>query len=269
MESYPSGPLANYVKSFWRMSCSLPCNQKLLTRDIPNGDLHVLFNLGTPFKSQKEGVQHEFTGGIIKGQQTSFLQMVQSDGFDGFGISFYPWGLSPFINLPTKELYNLTVDVNDVFDPTLPERLYGLAFKEQQALIESFLIKKLKDYRSKSPLVEFISADVIHKKGQVSISSYNEKHNISQKHLSRCFHELIGLTPKKLAKLSRVNAVIEDINKSNDPVDWMELVLKNHYHDQAHMIKEFKQVVGLSPNKFMNTADTLYHRFSAHLLTLG
>ncbi len=265
LESYPIGQLAKYVKSFWRMSCNLPSDQKLVTRDIPNGDFHVFFNLGTAFMSQKEGVQHAFSRGIVKGQQPSYLLMHQYDGFDGFGISFYPWGLFPFINIPASEFYELVVDVNDVFEATVTERLYGLTFKEQQMLMEKFLLKKLEDNIGRSSIVAFISADIVDKKGQVKISSYIDKFNISQKHLSRCFHEFIGMTPKKLANLSRINNVINSINMGIDSVDWMELVVKNNYHDQAHMIKEFKQIVGLSPERYILEKDSLYQRYSGVL----
>jgi AraC-like DNA-binding protein len=265
LETYPANPLSHFVKSFWRMSCELPHKYELVTRDIPNGDFHVLFNLGKAFKTISGDNETIYKNGVIKGQQSHYLRIVQSNGFNVVGISFYPWGLYPFTRIPSKEFYNQVVAVREIFEPALEEKLRGLKFQEQVKILNSYLLRRLDSYKSKSYLVELIAADIIRKKGLVRVTSYFEKYRISQKHLIRGFHETIGLTPKKLAGLCRVNNVVDTINNADSPPDWIEIVVKNNYHDHSHLIHDFKQVVGLTPDKYIKSDDSLYKRFSNHL----
>ncbi|MFN6944270.1 MAG: DUF6597 domain-containing transcriptional factor [Cytophagaceae bacterium] len=265
LETHPSDHLSHFVKSFWRMSCDLPNHKEIITRDIPNGDFHVLFNLGTAFKNRRDNKDFLYQNGIVKGQQSQYLKIVQSNGCDMVGISFHPWGLYPFTKIPSKEFYKQIVNVNDVFEPALEEKLLGLQFHEQVSLLKSYLMKKLDNYKSKSYLVELLASDIIANKGQVKIANYLQKYNISQKHLTRCFHELVGLSPKKLAGLCRVNAVIDSIKVPNDTIDWIDVVVKENYYDHSHMIKDFKKVVGLTPENFIKAGDSIYQRFYSHL----
>ena len=264
LEAYPIGSLSHYVKSYWRMTCNLPNNMEMISRDIPNGDFHVLFNLGSAFKNIQGGNEVIFNNGIIKGQQSKYLRIVQSNGFDIVGISFHPWGLYPFTNIPSKEFYNQTVNVNDFFNSSIEDRLFGLKFNEQVLILENYLMEKLSKYENKSFLIELIASDIINNKGRVNINGYLQKYNISHKHLMRGFHELIGITPKKLSGLCRVNAIIDTLNTSNNKPDWVDIVVKNNYHDHPHMIKDFKKVVGLTPEKFIKTNDSIYQHYSSH-----
>jgi AraC-like DNA-binding protein len=268
LETYPANPLSHFVKSIWRMSCDLPQKLELTTRDIPNGDIQVLFNLGTTFKNIRGDNETIYKNGVIKGQQSKYLRIVQSDGFDIVGISFHPWGLYPFTGIPSQEFYNQIVDVSEIFEPALEEKLRGLEFTDQVKILNSFLLSKLYNYNSKSYLVELIAADIIRNRGLVKITSYLEKYRISQKHLVRCFHESVGLTPKKLAGLCRINNVVNTINNADSPPDWIDIVVKNNYHDQPHLINDFKQVVGLTPENYIKTNDSVYKRFFNHLKIL-
>lgn len=35
-------------------------------------------------------------------------------------------------------------------------------------------------------------------------------------------------------------------------IDWMEIVTKYNFHDQSHLIKEFKFFTGITPNEFLS-----------------
>ena len=42
---------------------------------------------------------------------------------------------------------------------------------------------------------------------------------------------------------------------------WVDIVIKNNYHDHPHMIKDFKKLVGLTPEDFNKTNDSIYQRY--------
>ena len=58
---------------------------------------------------------------------------------------------------------------------------------------------------------------------------------------------MVGTSPKKFASIIRFNAVLEDISTTKS---LSEICYENHFFDQAHFIKDFKQFTGETPEKF-------------------
>ena len=69
---------------------------------------------------------------------------------------------------------------------------------------------------------------------------------VSERHLRRVFRENIGVSPKTFAKLARFHRALavarEDVHAS-----WASIAAEAGYYDQAHLIAEFRAMVGVSP----------------------
>ncbi|MER5933952.1 helix-turn-helix domain-containing protein [Streptomyces sp. NPDC002054] len=66
---------------------------------------------------------------------------------------------------------------------------------------------------------------------------------VSSTHLAQRFKELIGVTPKRLARTYRFAATVFAINPAR-PVDWGDLAGGAGYFDQAHFGHEFRAFTG-------------------------
>lgn len=95
--------------------------------------------------------------------------------------------------------------------------------------------------------------------GCLSIQSVCEGAGISERSLQRHFRERIGIAPKKYAKITRVNAYLHELI-TDESKNWMDAVVSYHYHDQPHLINEFKSIVKHAPNDLLKYRDSLYQR---------
>jgi AraC-like DNA-binding protein len=68
----------------------------------------------------------------------------------------------------------------------------------------------------------------------------------------------VGLTPKELARIRRFReAAIEAVLAPPQP--WVELAAEHGYADQAHLIHEFRRLIGLSPESFRREFRRIAH----------
>ena len=72
----------------------------------------------------------------------------------------------------------------------------------------------------------------------------------SHKHLIAQFRDQLGAPPKLLGRLLRLQRAIELIGRSNQP-RWAELALDCGYFDQSHLIREFRQLAGCTPEEYL------------------
>jgi AraC-like DNA-binding protein len=73
---------------------------------------------------------------------------------------------------------------------------------------------------------------------------------VSTTHLAQRFKELIGVTPKRLARTYRFAATVFAINPAG-PIDWGNLAGGAGYFDQAHFGHEFRAFTGLTPTRYV------------------
>ena len=71
---------------------------------------------------------------------------------------------------------------------------------------------------------------------------------VSSTHLTQRFKELIGVTPKRLARTYRFATTVLSINPAG-PIDWADLASGAGYFDQAHFGHEFRAFTGLTPTE--------------------
>ncbi|MGC2278440.1 MAG: helix-turn-helix domain-containing protein, partial [Candidatus Acidiferrales bacterium] len=59
----------------------------------------------------------------------------------------------------------------------------------------------------------------------------------------------VGVSPKWVIRRYRLHEAIEKFNSCSRP-DWAQLALELGYFDQAHLINDFRSIVGYSPSQY-------------------
>ncbi len=74
---------------------------------------------------------------------------------------------------------------------------------------------------------------------------------ITARHLRRAFKDSIGIGPKEFARTVRLQRAVRRTSTSHD---WARIAADAGYYDQAHLIADFQQLVGLTPGAFLKRA---------------
>jgi AraC-like DNA-binding protein len=70
---------------------------------------------------------------------------------------------------------------------------------------------------------------------------------VTSRHLRRAFAEHIGIGPKDFARTVRLQRAVR---LSRTSQDWSRIAAEAGYYDQAHLIADFHELVGVTPGAF-------------------
>ncbi|HEY5861103.1 MAG TPA: helix-turn-helix domain-containing protein, partial [Actinomycetota bacterium] len=87
----------------------------------------------------------------------------------------------------------------------------------------------------------------------------------SNTHLAQRFKDLIGVTPKRLARNYRFATTVLSINPAG-PIDWGDLAGGAGYFDQAHFGHEFRAFTGLTPTRYVEIRRRFLREHPGHAL---
>ncbi|WP_322414602.1 helix-turn-helix domain-containing protein [Mesorhizobium huakuii] len=164
-------------------------------------------------------------------------------------VNFTPLGARRFFRLPMSELTDSMVVLEDVLGSE------GMALREQLGnapdwasrfdLAEAFVTARL-EHAADTPLeIAWAYERIIASGGRTRISSIAEKLGWSRKHLAGSFSNTIGIGPKTLSRIVRFNRALGLSRQQT--ADWAGIAADCGYADQAHLVREFRDLAGETP----------------------
>jgi len=79
-----------------------------------------------------------------------------------------------------------------------------------------------------------------------AVHAVARKLGVSERQLRNLFDRLVGVSPKRFARLQRVRVVLRDVRHR----DLAGLAARAGYFDQSHMTTEFRRLVGVPPGAY-------------------
>jgi AraC-like DNA-binding protein len=166
----------------------------------------------------------------------------------GVSARLTPWGLNVFCRGIVRDCAEKRVDCRDIFPKYSIEAIEDqLAVKptagERVQCVEQFLLSMLNRH-NEDLLVQFACKELIKSNGNYPIEALAGTLGLSKRTLERRFQLHIGATPKKYARIVRLrNALFQRRTLQN----WADVAYAAGYYDQSHMIHDFLELYGMSP----------------------
>lgn len=231
-------------------------------RVIPQGCIELMFFYRKSYMKVVNGhiLNDKYSGGIIRGQQSSFIDMQATGDIGIFSVLFKPQGAMMFFSLPLKELTDQAISLHDIAGKEtsmLEDQIENLNSTEERVLlIEKFLLKKLieKEYYSFNRINGVIQK-IVELNGEISVDDIGKVACLSNKQLERYFTKYIGMSPKQYLKIVRFQKVLKT-KELNEDLSLTSLAHDCGYYDQAHFIKDFKLITGMTPKAFFQLGET-------------
>ncbi|HWO67169.1 MAG TPA: helix-turn-helix domain-containing protein [Umezawaea sp.] len=264
----PRPPLDGLVDDLYYLEGTSPY-ARLTLPPMPGALLIV--NLGEPFRVRggADVETAEYADGCVVSVPTRAFEFGYPLRTRSVGAHVKPWGLAPFLSMPAAELRDRPVTVEQVWGRAavagLRDRLASAPGpRAMLTVLEEELLRRLRETAGLG-LVRHTSGVIAATKGAVAIGDLNAATGVSSTHLARRFKELIGVTPKKLARTHRFTATVFAIDPSG-PVDWGALAGGAGYFDQAHFGHEFRAFTGLTPTRYVEVRRRFLREHPGHAL---
>ncbi|RUU26598.1 AraC family transcriptional regulator [Mesorhizobium sp. M6A.T.Ce.TU.016.01.1.1] len=164
-------------------------------------------------------------------------------------VNFTPLGARRFFGLPMSELTDRMVGLDDVLGLegiALCERLGNARdWSARFAIVEAFVATRLTETRETQAEIVWAYDRIIVSGGRIRVSSLADGLGWSRKHLAGKFSNAIGVGPKTLSRIVRFNRALG--LSRQDQSGWADIAADCGYADQAHLVREFRDLAGETP----------------------
>jgi len=252
----PHPDLESLISCYWTLEIPAD-NDAQKQRIVPDGSLEMAFILGDDIK--RYTTEDEFIlqpRAMVLGQTIEPFYIEPTGYVNTFAIRFYPYGFANIVAVPIKNLVNKETPLESLFEENIARELeqkiiHAKGTKERIEIIEKFLLARLNEKSMVENIVKSTVDALLSTQGNASINTILKGNLSKRRQLERKFVKQIGMSPKKLAKVIRLQAALK-VLLDNETESLTEIAYKSAYYDQAHFIKDFKELTGTNPKKFIN-----------------
>jgi AraC-like DNA-binding protein len=164
-------------------------------------------------------------------------------------VSLRPDAASRIVDAPLGQFANANIHLGNLFSrgdvSTCDEMLAGARNSPDRiATVESFLLHRLRPQRDG---LACRAASYLRNDPTLPLQQLASMLSVSARHLSRTFNATFGMTPKRFARLARIERIVA---ARRNGLSWAQIACACDLTDQAHLIREFKDIVGEAPTEF-------------------
>ncbi|GAA0392230.1 AraC family transcriptional regulator [Paenibacillus motobuensis] len=230
--------LSYFVKHYWIVRWNSRDDEPYMQHVVPNPCVNLIVEPGKTM--------------IYAPSTQKFTYPIYGEGLV-FGVKFKPGGFYPFLKRPVSRLLNRPLEVSAILDMNGPE-LEGtiLSLGDEQAMaivMDKLLLSKLPPQDEQVFQINRIIDFIAEEKDLSKVDAVCEHFQIHIRKLQRLFDQYVGISPKWVIRLYRLQNAAE-IMDLRMPIDLSQLAMELGYHDQSHFIKDFKAVVGCTPDEY-------------------
>lgn len=210
------------------------------------------FDLETPPIAHYVDGKSESVGAmsVVGAHSHPRVSLLFSGHVRSFAIFFQPFGLWQLFGISNRDLVNQAYFAPDVLGPAI-RRLWnelGSAddFGRRVKIVEHALRDRA---RAATGLPEsmHVAASAFRRGGMDRIDQIAAACGWSVRQLERRFSDEIGISPKRFGKIARFQAAL-DAKIRRPGRSWLGIAHALGYHDQMHMVHDFRQLGSASPN---------------------
>jgi AraC-like DNA-binding protein len=245
-----SPALAPFVASIGYLEGRFPHGRE---RVLPTGTAQLLVNLDRDaLHFAPHGLPLVRVGGAaLQAPNTRPAVVDTADQRAIVWVAFRPGGAAPFFP-GLAEARDQLVPLDAVWGrrgPALRDRLLAAgSVDDMRAAVEAALLAAAEPPRPDPALAAAVAA--LH--GGASVAEAADRLGWTTKRLVRLFGARVGLAPKKFARVRRFQRLLSAAatRLGGTGGDWARLAVECGYHDQAHMIHDFRSFAAQSPSEY-------------------
>ncbi len=238
----PATGVQAWIDSYWVVEWDLPRGLRHRQTNLSHASLNVAI---------------EPRGAFLYGVPgRTFVRTITGKGHV-FGIKFRPGAFFPFYGRSVSVLTGKVVKLSQVFGDAgqaWAQAMYDASSDQARvALADSFWRKRREASRAQfsdnASLSTLTVERIISDRSILTVASAATAAGVDVRTLQRLFHREVGISPKEVIRRFRLQESAQRL--AGDPaLSCGDLALEMGYYDQALFIRDFKAVVGLSPDAY-------------------
>jgi AraC-like DNA-binding protein len=166
-------------------------------------------------------------------------------------VTFALGGAAALFAAPLSATRNELAPLRDLWGADgarLRERLLEAATPDETLrVVEEALLEQVVGPLSPDPAILFAARALA---AGAPVSAVSSELGMLPRTLRRRFLRHVGLTPKRFARVERLQRVVRSIG-AGAGVSWAAVAAQHGYCDQAHLVDDFRDLVGVTPTEYL------------------
>ena len=249
-EYAPMPPLRAVVDRIWTLEGHALPADAAAEPVLPDGRPELILHFGDSFdRIETDGSRARQARVLYAGQVTGPLLLRPAGRIAVLGVRFHPFGGAAVLAPPQHELAGRTLGIDGISMPLKRalERVEDSGDLAQAARAVQHLLLRYCHVGAIDPRVRFVTETIERQGGVLSIDGVAHTAGLTRRHLERRFLDVVGVTPKRLARIVRFQRALQFLQRSAGPRGGAETAAASGYADQSHFIRDFRQFAGCSP----------------------
>lgn len=207
---------------------------------------------GTLFSENPEsGITEKRPTVTIFGQPNSRQNLYVSHEYLMIHIRFQPGGLFKLLRIPMTQLVHQNFEADLILGREINEVQEQLteakSYDDMLALLNRYFLKKISQIKDISHPIDKIGQLILNKPQDFKLEKTAKEACLSHTQFEKRFAQTIGITPKYYARICRFYQAYE-LKEYRPQLDWLSVAVETGYNDYQHLVKDFKQFAGTTPN---------------------
>jgi AraC-like DNA-binding protein len=186
---------------------------------------------------------------VIGPQTWRRARLIVRNDVESLVVMFQPCGFHALFGVPTAPLSESGTEGHALLGPAvsaLHQRLGNThEFNSRTRLLDAFFLSRLA--AASNANASYKALDWLTRPGPlVKVSEAARHMGASTRHLERKSLEWAGVSPKHLTRISRFSRAL-NLRSSDSALTWTQIAHAAEYHDQMHMIRDFRTFAGEAP----------------------
>lgn len=203
---------------------------------------------------------------LLGGLHTTPALLAHPGAQSGLQVALRPLGARALLGLPAGALAGTDVDAAAVLgrdaDELRTRLLAAPGWAARFAVVDAVLLRRLAAAPPAGPAAEVGRAWWLlgRSGGRAGVAAVAAEVGWSERRLRSRFHDEVGLSPKAAARVVRFHAARTELARraaAGAPVDLAGLAAEHGYTDQPHLTREFGELAGLAPVRWLRAEGLL------------
>ncbi|GIO09311.1 AraC family transcriptional regulator [Brevibacillus reuszeri] len=234
----PSAEIGHFVQHYWIVRWDLRGQAPYSQVVIAHPNVNLVFEKGA--------------SGVFGVAKTTSSHLLKEQGWV-FGIKFKPGGFYPFLKAPVSTLTGSVIGLEEVFGVDTARLETEILSQPDDAamlrLAEQFLTAHLPERDPNTALIADIVQMIQQDRTILRVEDVVRISGMNKRTMQRMFDRYVGVSPKSVIQRYRLHEAAERMDQGTAG-HWLDLSIALGYYDHSHFIRDFRSIVGVSPEEY-------------------